>query len=590
MTELYAQRAEEFAGQEQHADKKSGTLVLFRLLTMVTAVVFAWIAIRSGDPKWWIAAALFVVGFLICVRLHSANRRKKELLRMLATLNRSERDYLESHALFAANGDEFRTEDHFYAHDLDIFGDGSLFQHLNRTGTIIGKRRLARSLSQAEDVPTILGRQECISEMQGDIEFRQQFHAKALLAADSGEAYRLLESWTDGTAVFPRPLEYLRFAIPALYPVFAALYLVTDHMVFIHLLTTTFVANILILATQLKKMNSALGDTEKISRTLANYGELVRMAEEAPFACSYFQAIRNDLRAEEIPASKQLSSLAGILRKLESIQNGFGAIVLNGTLLYHIHAYRDLLRWKKSHSQSLLRWLEAIGEIETLGSFANLKHNNPGFCMPQLSETGSISFSELGHPMIFPAKRVNNDLDFSEQPFVILTGSNMSGKSTFLRTLGVNMVLANAGSCVCAAKATFSPMPVLVSMRLSDSLGDSESYFFAEVRRLKEIMERLRAGRCFVLLDEILRGTNSDDKRSGTIGVIDKLRNSGATGAIATHDLEVCEMALIHPARLVNKCFEAEIRDGELFFDYRLRDGICRNKSATFLMQKMGII
>jgi DNA mismatch repair ATPase MutS len=166
----------------------------------------------------------------------------------------------------------------------------------------------------------------------------------------------------------------------------------------------------------------------------------------------------------------------------------------------------------------------------------------------------------------------------------------MSGKSTFLRSLGVNMVLAGIGSPVCASAANIHPLPVLVSMRLSDSLSDSESYFFAEIKRLKQIMDALENQPAFVLLDEILRGTNSDDKRNGTIEVVKKVIAKKAIGAIATHDIEVCFTTNEYPNILTNKCFEVDIIADELHFDYKLRDGICKNKSATFLMKKMGVI
>lgn len=173
---------------------------------------------------------------------------------------------------------------------------------------------------------------------------------------------------------------------------------------------------------------------------------------------------------------------------------------------------------------------------------------------------------------------------------MILTGSNMSGKSTFLRSLGVNMVLGGIGSVVCASEANIHPLPVLVSMRLSDSLADSESYFFAEIKRLKQIMDALEDQPAFVLLDEILRGTNSDDKRNGTIEVVKKIIARKAIGAIATHDIEVCLTTNEYPETLTNQCFEVEIQNNDLHFDYKLRSGICKNKSATFLMQKMGVI
>lgn len=201
-----------------------------------------------------------------------------------------------------------------------------------------------------------------------------------------------------------------------------------------------------------------------------------------------------------------------------------------------------------------------------------------------------MQFKDLGHPLIAAKKRVCNDIDFSEQRFVILTGSNMSGKSTFLRTVGINLVLAGIGAPICASKASFFPMPIYVSMRLTDSLEDSESYFYAEVKRLKLIMEEAHRQPSFVLLDEILRGTNSDDKQSGTIGVILKLIQEQTFGVIATHDLEVCAITAQHPQILMNKCFEVEIQDDDLRFDYKIRPGVCQNKNATFIMKKMQII
>jgi len=248
-----------------------------------------------------------------------------------------------------------------------------------------------------------------------------------------------------------------------------------------------------------------------------------------------------------------------------------------------------LLNWKKYHAQNVILWLDAIAEAEALGSFANLYYNNPDFTFPQLNSNSKIVFKDLGHPLIKKSTRVGNDVNFTPA-FTILTGSNMSGKSTFLRSLGINMVLAGAGAPVCATEAIVHPLPVLVSMRLSDSLSDSESYFFAEIKRLRQIMDALEQERAFVLLDEILRGTNSDDKRTGTIKVVKRMMGLNAIGAIATHDIEVCNTAEEYPENLINRCFEVQIVDNELYFDYRLRDGICKNKSATFIMEKMGVV
>ena len=248
------------------------------------------------------------------------------------------------------------------------------------------------------------------------------------------------------------------------------------------------------------------------------------------------------------------------------------------------------MQWKTDHAEALEDWLYVIGEFEMLNSLANMAYNNPNFVYPALNSNYEIDFTNLSHPLLNATTRVGNDVRFHPESFMILTGSNMSGKSTFLRSLGINMVLTGMGAPVCASKANVHPLPVLVSMRLSDSLSDSESYFFAEIKRLKQIMDELETQPAFVLLDEILRGTNSDDKRNGTIEVVKKIISKKAIGAIATHDIEVCLTTSDYPNILTNKCFEVEIINDDLHFDYKLRDGICKNRSASFLMKKMGVI
>jgi DNA mismatch repair ATPase MutS len=275
---------------------------------------------------------------------------------------------------------------------------------------------------------------------------------------------------------------------------------------------------------------------------------------------------------------------------MDAIQNLVTAILFNGTFLYNLHILKSLIVWKNQHAAALEEWLKVIGEFEMLNSLANVSFNNPDFVFPELNTNYEISLLNLSHPLLSRKNRVGNDIDFQPQSFLILTGSNMSGKSTFLRSLGINMVLTGMGGAVCATKANVHPMPVLVSMRLSDSLSDSESYFFAEIKRLKQIMDELDHKPAFVLLDEILRGTNSDDKRNGTIEVIKKVIAKKAIGSIATHDIEVCLTTNEFPETLINKCFEVEIVNNDLHFDFILRDGICKNKSATFLMKKMGVI
>ena len=355
-------------------------------------------------------------------------------------------------------------------------------------------------------------------------------------------------------------------------------------------LSYLFLINLIVLGRFMNRIQAEIANSSNIDKTIHQYSLLLQKIEEETFQSGKLIDLQQKLLFKKENASVHLKQLAGLFSKMDSIGNFVTAIVFNGTFLFNLHVLKSLIQWKIEHAEALENWLVVIGEFEMLNSLANMSYNNPEFVYPTLNTNFEIDFTNLSHPLLNGKIRIGNDVRFHPESFMILTGSNMSGKSTFLRSLGINMVLSGMGAPVCASQANVHPLPVLVSMRLSDSLSDSESYFFAEIKRLKQIMDELESRPAFVLLDEILRGTNSDDKRNGTIEVVKKVIGKNAIGAIATHDIEVCLTTNEYPNVLINKCFEVEIVNNELHFDYKLRDGICKNRSATFLMKKMGVI
>lgn len=588
--ETYNTQRARYAVEYDKRKRQHRSLAYARLAIMLLVLVAGFFGFRTQLPVYWIVAGTAFACFLVLLNLHLAASKKLQLAKTLLQLTDDEIAFLETGALAFPDGKAFETTNHPYSYDLDLFGPLSLFHHLNRAKTVMGTAQLAESLQRRASDDVIRGRQTAIQELAPQLAWRQEYMAKAQLAGDSEKIVQALRSWTTENEPVPTLLTLLSFALPLLGFSLTLWFAVDPKPLSGNLAVMVFIANLLVLASQLKKMNREIAHADKINATLLRYSELLYLIESNHWNDPLLQRIKSELSQNGSTASGHIRKLSRIFASLESLQNGFGAIVFNGTVLYHLHTYRQLLRWKKEHAEDISGWLQTIGELEVLISFANLAFNNPDFCYPQLNGESRLRFEELGHPLISRTKRVANSVDFTDKGFIILTGSNMSGKSTFLRTLGVNFVLANAGAPICAASANLQPMDILVSMRLTDSLADSESYFFAEVRRLKEIMEQLEEGRCFVLLDEILRGTNSDDKRSGTIEVVKKVIIRNALGAIATHDLEVCNTTTEFPDKLTNKCFEVEIVNDELYFDYRLREGVCKNKSATFLMKKMGVI
>ena len=533
------------------------------------------------------------IGFALLVRAYQKLSHLQQITAALVQINQNEITFLSGKGMPFDNGADQAVDMHQYAYDLDILGKNSLFQFLNRTATYPGKTALANMLLYSLQTPEpILERQKAIQELQPKLDWRQHLQAVAVLKKDTAHTVAQLLRWAAQPAQeIPRWIIAMAWASPLALCGTIAGALLTGNEGLLHIASGLFSINLLLFGLTFKRIQSEISAFDQIHVALRQYGLLVKNIETESFESPLLRGIAAHFKVKNTHASTEITQLSHLFNRLDSIANMVVVLLFDGFALYHIHQLQALQQWKKQYAGHVEGWLSALGEIEALSSLAHFAYNNPAFAYPELNTRHEIHFDDLGHPLIATDKRVCNTVHFGSPHFMVLTGSNMSGKSTFLRSLGVNMVLTGTGAPVCARKATVHPMPILVSMRLSDSLSDSESYFFAEVKRLSEITHFLERERAFVLLDEILRGTNSDDKRMGTVGVLKKMVALKAIGAIATHDIEVCNTTLEYPEALMNNCFEVNILQGaELSFDYRLRDGICQNKSASFLMQKMGII
>ncbi|MGK4568572.1 MutS-related protein [Flavobacterium sp. 3HN19-14] len=587
--EVYKTRAAQFNTKLGKIKKQYNTISFLRLMSILLMLVSLFYLIKTGNTIFTIAAMLLFTAFIFLMRRHTTLSRKKAICEAVIKINTDETDYLERKAIPFENGVGFNSNSHPYAYDLDIFGANSLFHNLNRTTTYPGKQALANGLWELSPNETICQNQEAIKELSQKLEWRQDFMALGRTGKDSHSQFTALQKWAKSVmAPVSKQSLQLAYVTPVLFFGVMIAYIITGNIEYTKVLSFIFVLNMSFLGKFFKRIKAEIQYADGIDKTIRQYGLIIEKIENETFTSQKLFALQQQLRDQK--ASVQLKKLSELFSYMDAIGNLVTTMLFNGTFLFHIHILNALLKWKKQNAQLLESWLEVIGEFEMLNSLANFSYNNPDFAFPEINSNKEISFTNLSHPLLNKATRVGNDVNFQPQSFMILTGSNMSGKSTFLRSLGVNMVLSGMGAPVCAEKANVHPMPVMVSMRLSDSLTDSESYFYAEIKRLKQIMDGLENQTAFVLLDEILRGTNSDDKRSGTIAVVKKMIAKNAIGAIATHDIEVCLTTNEFPEKLTNKCFEVEIINDDLHFDYKLRDGICKNKSATFLMKKMEII
>ena len=590
-TEIYLAKQEK---HEQEVKQIKSTSLKVSILRLIAAIGFGlslYYYFQVNNEFLLVVTGICAVGFFTLIKVHSRLSFKRKIKDALVNINKDEIDFLDNKNLNYDNGSEYIDPTHSYSYDLDIFGDKSLYQVLNRTATYIGKTKLANSLLSIISNAEIKLNQEAIKELSADIEWRQSVLAYAKATEDTKETYTKLIKWSERSgekmSLF---LVILSFVSPVIFVgVFIANFLF-DIPFLGNLTGYLFLFNLMVVGSKLKIIKREIDDATTINKTLKNYTLIIKQLEDKSFSSEKLNTLKNNLVDNNELASQQIKRLSALFAQLDNSTNLLAATLFNGILLYNLHTLRSLYKWKAEHRTKITAWLDIIGEIEQLNSFANFAYNNTDFTYPELNSDYKIEFTALGHPLLDSATRISNTVDFNSQNFIILTGSNMSGKSTFLRSLGVNMVLAGTGSPICASKSNIHPLNVLVSMRLADSLNDNESYFFAEVKRLKEIMDKADKTVSFVLLDEILRGTNSDDKRTGTVEVIKKIIGKNVIGAIATHDLKVCDTTQEYPETLTNKCFEVEIIDNELVFDYKLKEGVCKNKSATFLMKKMEVI
>ena len=587
----YQKLKKQYSEDYNRLNKKYNLISTLRLLVTITLVFLIYKSFKTSDIIFILFSVSVFICFILLLKIHEKISWNRKIKKYLISINNDEIIYLKREGIPFENGAEYVDFKHFYSFDLDFFGTNSLFQNLNRTATYIGSKKLSELLLTLLENNEIKSNQQAINELSKKIEWRQYLLSLAKITKDSKNNYKKLIDWTEAKQEkIPKLLNIIFYITPIVFIVSIITNILTNNPFFTYTAFTFFLINLALAVTQLKKIKREIIDSDKISEIVKQYGLIIEKIENEKFDSKKLNLLKEKLIYKSGLASTQIKKLSSLFSNMQSIQNAMAAILFNGAFLYHIHTLNTLLNWKKEYSKHIKEWLEIIGEFETLNSLANFSYNNPTFIFPDLNKNYEIILEELGHPLIQKEKRICNDVEFKENNFIILTGSNMSGKSTFLRTLGINMVLAGIGSPICSTKANVHPLNVIVSMRQTDSLNDGESYFFAEVKRLRQIMDKLQSEICFVLLDEVLKGTNSDDKQTGTIEVIKKIISKNAIGSIATHDLEVCQTTNDYPNKLINKCFEVEIINNNLSFDYKLKDGICRNKSATFLMKKMNVI
>lgn len=566
---------------------------LARVLLMLTFGYGAWAYFADKGLVWGIVAIAALAAFIFLINVFFRNQRQIRLLEALIAINEEEIAYCQKRDIGPfENGEAYIDPEHPYTFDLDIFGPGSLYQHINRCCTGIGRNRLAELFMHQEPLE-IHARQESMQELAELLPWRQHYQALGRLHGEAAQQVDAFRQWLEAPPAYLQRW-FLR-GISFLFPVLAIggliVTFVFPHVLSTSLFLTAFFINLGVVGYHSLRFKKEFLALEGISRFLNTYEDLLMAIAAQDFRSDWLRAQHERVSAGAGNAPEAIRKLSKILQKFEYQTNPFVAILSNGFMMDAVHVLFTLERWKVRYANSVPQWLKVIAELDAACSLAGFCYNNPDFAFAEQSETPRLSLQEAAHPLIPAEERVCNTISFDAQRFVVLTGSNMAGKSTFLRTLGVNLLLNRMGLPLCARAATLYPMEVFVSMKINDSLRDSESLFYAELKRLNRIAQRAQqAEPVFVILDEILRGTNSNDKHLGTRGFIEQLMEYGTYGIIATHDLSISALSDQYAGILSNKCFEVDIDGDSIHFDYVLKEGVCQKMSAVFLMKQMEII
>jgi hypothetical protein len=566
-----------------------GTLRLLVVLLALVAAVF----LRDSVPLTLAAGALAASVFLFLMKVHD---------RLFRAKNRAEaeRRYAEGelrgldYDFSAFDGAEERIDRrHRFASDLDLFGKNSLFQSLNRTVTSFGKDVLAETfLSPPEHGATILRRQQAVAELCGKREFVLRFIVEGE-AAGRDESTAADFSFSFDSRLMKAASAVVPLLWCAMVPAMAC------GLVSVAFGGALWTLGFLLSLVPAKRAAAAAKLMRGKTGMLEKYAALMRIAENETFASDELRALsealseglREGLRegGNGCGASKAVARLKYHCHCLDQSFTLTGLMLFNPVLLWNVRALTNISQWTREHGNRIESWFAALAELDALVSLSVFAFNHPEYPYPEIADSYTFSAKSLGHPLLHRDKCVGNDLRMERQPFFfVITGANMAGKSTWLRTIGVNHILACTGAPVCAERMTFFPCTLATSLGTKDSLNENESYFFAELKRLKMIIDRLRNGETMlIVLDEILKGTNSVDKQKGSLALLEKLIDMNANGIIATHDLVLGTLESAFPDNVENCCFEAQIAGGELSFDYKLRKGIAKNMNATFLMQQI---
>ena len=591
--EYYQKQIDHYTARLKQIKKRRNLITLAKLLTFGYMIFLIYLLINHSTQPLLLLGIGAILVFIFLTLWDSQIIYRQHLIEELLRINTLESDYLAGNFSALDQGERFNDPAHPYAHDLDLFGEDSLFQHLNRTVTFSGTQKLVSwLLSLSKDPEVIHSRQQAAEELCAEPEWCQHFRAAGALHPTQALDAVILKSGPTESPFFSKhstvrlilwianTIVIVSWAVTSFTPLPFSISLVLSLL------------QLSALALYIKKINAYHQRLNLFLKTISSYLPLVRLIHDQSFRSPYLQKIRHSLFTPESNSLQALTQLHRIQNSLDQRGNIVIAFILNGLYLKDFHTLLRLDHWRKKYGPDIETWTDVLSEADALISMANYRFNHPAYCLPVICQDRLLDTEEIGHPLLKSERNVTNDFSIrSLHQIAIVTGANMAGKSTFLRTIGVNLILAQSGNVVCSRYFAFQPMTLFTSMRTTDSLSKDTSYFHAELLRLQQLVNiAQQEDKVFIILDEMLKGTNSVDKLNGSLAFLKRILSYPISGLVATHDLALGELADDFPEHFFNVCFEIVHSGSQITYDYKLHPGISSNMNASILLKQMGLI
>lgn len=592
--EKYINRIKKLEDEKANCKKQYNIISILRLLSILWVMYFVYYFIQESPTKFAVVTSILaIILFMYLLNLHNSIKTKLRKYDCMIDINkkyikRLEGDWIE----FKDNGKEELSLDHPYGNDLDIFGEKSLFQFINTTNTFYGRKKLVNSLKHPEkDINKIIKRQKAIKELGSNIEVCNRLECEGMASNKrAGEASNLTKEAKDVSSLFKgNIMKIISYILPVCLILSTIVIISLNLIRYMYIPLMIFTLNLILTFISYSKITPVLDSAYSIKKDIEVYSSILSVIEENDFESEYLKELKEKLTLKGTPSHVIIKKLNKIVDKI-NLKYSMLYLVINILFLWQYHCLFSIENWKKRYGKFSLDCFDTVGEFESLSSLAVLLHLNPDWQFPSLEKEGvKVTARKLGHPLIDGRKRIRNNVDMTNSIFIV-TGSNMSGKTTFLRTIGINLVLAYAGAPVCANSMSCSIMDILTSMRISDDLNEGLSTFYAELKRIKIIIDNLNNKRPMIfLIDEIFKGTNSKDRIIGAENVVRNLDKKFAIGAISTHDFELCDLESNDKNRIKNYHFSESYKNDEIYFDYKLKKGRSDTTNAKYLMKMVGI-